>query len=94
VSPDGLGGYTEDWTPLTPPTLYVRIDPSTTEERTIGSGVHTRVTHLVRAPYHPQITTATRLVFGSRRLRVVGVRDLGAHHTELVLECDEHEAVS
>ena len=73
--PDGDGGYTQQWTPLDPPTWHVSITPATVRdlERVQAGTVASTATHLVRGRHHPQITTETRLLFNGRRLNVIFV---------------------
>lgn len=68
--PDGDGGYTQTWTALNPPDWWVEIATATAQRMArITSGLET-ATHIVTGPYHPGITTKTRIAFGDRTLLV------------------------
>ena len=89
--PDGEGGYTQSWVDLAPPSLSVSIEPATGGDvaRLAAGTVITSTSRLVTAPYHPQVTTKTRIVFGARLLHVTGMQDPGERHVELLLLCEE-----
>jgi head-tail adaptor len=79
-TPASDGGYTETWTDLTPLPLgwKVQISPASPNdlERATAGTVVTQVTAIVRGRYHPGITTASRMVFGSRTFSIVGTRNV------------------
>lgn len=85
--PDGGGGYTQSWADLEPPTLQVAIEPATQQRlEAVGAGtVIAQATHIISAPYHPGITTKTRIVFDGRRFNVTGLADPGLTHDELII---------
>ena len=73
--PDGVGGYTQTWAPLQPPTWYVQIaSPSAHDlERISGGGsVTTTATHMVRGRYHPGVSTKTRMLFNGKTYSITG----------------------
>ncbi len=61
--PDGDGGYTQGWAPLDPPTVFADVRPASTRdlERVIAGTVQSTATHLVTLPFHPGVTTTTRV---------------------------------
>lgn len=63
--PDGDGGYTEGFAPLTPPMWYCAIAPANARdlERIAAGAVVSQASHLVRGPFHQGITTETRITF-------------------------------
>lgn len=89
--PDGEGGVTQTWTDLTPPALSVKIAPATAKdlERVAAGTVLATATHLVTGPYHPQVTTQTRILFNGRQFSVTGVSNPEERNVELVLVCVE-----
>jgi SPP1 family predicted phage head-tail adaptor len=89
--PDGDGGSTQAYVDLTPPALSVKIAPATAQdlERVAAGTVVSQATHLVSAPYHPQVTTQTRLLFNGRSFSVNGLANLEERNVELVLVCTE-----
>lgn len=97
--PDGDGGYTQTWSDLNPPQLYMSIEPLAADvERTQSETTLSVLTHLVRGPYHPQVTTQTRLLFverfyGGQRTRILEVAGAATRDErsgEMVLTCNEH----
>jgi head-tail adaptor len=89
--PDGLGGYTEGYTPLVPATWYCASQAATARdlERQIAGTVQATATHLVRGAYHPGITTETRLQFEGRTFEVQSVQNVDERDVESVLVCAE-----
>lgn len=89
--PDGEGGYTQTWTDLIPPTLYVQIVAATARdlERVAAGTVLSTATHIVTGPYHPDVTTQTRILFADRIFNVTGVSDPEERQIEMVLVCVE-----
>jgi head-tail adaptor len=68
-TPDGEGGVVETWADLNPPQLFVRIRPATAVdlERARAGTVVGIATHVITGPYHPDITTETRVIDGDGR---------------------------
>lgn len=95
--PDGEGGFTEGWTPLDPPTMYVSIDPAaaTDLQRVIGSAtVIATASHLIEMDYHPEVTIQTRLTWTrpprpDRWFQVQGVVNVDERDVRLILACVE-----
>jgi hypothetical protein len=82
---DGDGGYTQPYTPLDPPTWRCAITrpPHRVPSETTPSGtVIAHATHILTGPYHPGITTQTRLVWTDRS---------GAVHTAEALDVEDPE---
>jgi SPP1 family predicted phage head-tail adaptor len=69
------GGFTDAWTALSPATVYAAIESATAArmERIANSTVTSNASHVVTLRYHPQVTTKTRVTFGTRTFQVVGV---------------------
>jgi SPP1 family predicted phage head-tail adaptor len=88
---DGDGGYTEVWTALTPSPVWASIVPATAREleRLVAGTVQASATHVVRVRFHPQITTETRLTYGTRVFSVTGIQNTDESDIELVLTCQE-----
>jgi head-tail adaptor len=61
--PDGDGGYTQGWAPLDPPTANADVRPASARdlEGVISGTVQSTATHLITLPFHPGITTTTRV---------------------------------
>ena len=88
--PDGEGGFSETWSPLSPEYWYVRIRPATArdaEHATAGT-VITHLSHLVHGRYHPGVTTATRMTFEGRTYQVTSVVNLDERDREMELVAD------
>jgi SPP1 family predicted phage head-tail adaptor len=88
---DGDGGFTQAWTDLAPPSVYVQIAPASAKdlERIASGTVLTTATHVVTGPFHPDVTTKTRVVFGDRTFSVTGVSSPEERQIEMVLVCVE-----
>ena len=90
--PDGLGGYTEVWAPLTPAQWFCAIAPAATRvvERLTAGMIQATATHLVTGDFHPGITTETRLITEEgQTLQVQTVTDVQARRETLILVCAE-----
>lgn len=62
---DGDGSYADVWTTLTPATRRAEIKPATARdlERLTAGTVLATESLLVTMPFHPQVTTQTRLLW-------------------------------
>jgi SPP1 family predicted phage head-tail adaptor len=72
---DGHGGFTQSYTDLTPAAMSARIAPATAAdlERIGGGTVLSAATYVVALPYHPDVTTKTRILYNGRTFIVTGV---------------------
>ena len=69
--PDGVGGYTQTWQDLTPPTWKVQIASAAAaaDQQRVASGtVLTAVVSTVRGHYHPGVTTRARMLYNGQDL--------------------------
>jgi len=102
ATPDGDGGYTPTWLPLTPPKVWAAIVPATARdvERRMANTVQAAVTHLVTIRYHAGVTMQTRLTkgprnadgtlpAGSRQFQVTGIQNPEERNEAMVLACVE-----
>jgi head-tail adaptor len=89
--PDGDGGSVSSWYTLTPPTAYAKIKPATAKdlERVAAGTVLATASHVVTFPYHPGVTTVTRIVFGARVFSVTGVSNPEERNVETICVCVE-----
>jgi head-tail adaptor len=89
--PDGDGGFTQSWIDLVPPALSVEIKPATAAdlERVAAGTVLSTATSVITGPFHPQITTKSRLLFNGRVFNVVGDQNIEERNGEMVLVCVE-----
>jgi SPP1 family predicted phage head-tail adaptor len=89
--PDGDGGYTNSWIDLVPPALNVEIKPATAAdlEHVAAGTVLSKATSIITGPFHPQVTTKTRLVFNGRIFNVTGDQNIEERNGEMVLVCVE-----
>lgn len=92
---DGDGGFSFPWITLDPPELSVSIVSATAArlERTAAGTSTTQATHIISGPFHPQITTATRVAFNGRTFNVTGIENVDELGREMVLLCIETGAV-
>ena len=74
--PDGKGGYSEEWTDLSPPTWFVQVQPASANdlERLTAGNVVTMASHVVRGRYHAGVSTKTRMLFDGRTFAITGTR--------------------
>lgn len=91
AAPDGEGGTVPSWTDLTPPALSVKIAPATAAnlERVTSGTVLATATHVITGPYHPQVTTQTRILFNGRQFSVTGVSNREERNVDMTLVCKE-----
>jgi head-tail adaptor len=63
--PDGDGGTTQSWFPLTPASVYAAIRPPTGQdlERLAAGTVISTAMRVITFPFHPQVSTATRVIW-------------------------------
>ena len=71
--------------------VYAAIEPATAQrmERLTRAGSMASATHIVTMPYTKLLTARSRLLFGSRRLDVVGLADPRELGAESVAVCQE-----
>lgn len=88
---DGDGGSTQGWIDLDPPSLFVEIKPATAKdlERVAASTVLSMNTYIVKGPYHAQVTTQTRIIFGTRIFNVTGPSNPEERSIEMILTAVE-----
>lgn len=89
--PDGEGGYTQPYAALNPPAVNARIAPATAAdlERVAAGTVVATASHIVTMPYHPQVTTETRITFNGRTFYVQGVTNPEERNVETIALCQE-----
>jgi head-tail adaptor len=94
TAPDGDGGYTQTWTDLAPPKVFMSINAASARDlEYLASGtVAASATHLLRGPFHPGVTTQTRVLFGARTFHVASVRNPEERSIEMILVCEEQVA--
>jgi len=89
--PDGEGGYTESWTPVT--IWFVRIRPATPKdaEAAVAGTVITHLSHVVHGRFHSQISTKSRMVFNGRTYQITSVSPIDGRDFEMELIADLQE---
>lgn len=89
--PDGDGGFNQTWFDLAPAAMSAKIAPATAAdlERVAAGTVIATASHIVTMPYHPQVTTQTRIIFNGRTLFVKGVSNPEERNVETVAICQE-----
>jgi head-tail adaptor len=85
--PDGDGGYTDGWADLDPAFAYASIDPASARdiERIASGTTISQAAYIVTMPYHPGVTTKTRLTFNGRALDVVSRQNPAERNVDLVI---------
>jgi head-tail adaptor len=89
---DGHGGFVQAWTDLAPPALFVKIESATGQalERVKAAGaILAQASHIVTGPFHPQVTSQTRILFNGRTFAVLGVITPAERAVELAMICAE-----
>lgn len=89
--PDGEGGWTEGWAPLTPATWDCSIQAASQRDlESIGAGtVLAQATHVVKGRYHAGVTTESKLHFEGRTFNVIFLANRDERDIELNLVCAE-----
>lgn len=90
-NPADPGTFLQSWTDLSPPAMFASIAPATATdlERVAAGTVIASASHIVKLPYHPQVTTQTRVLFNGRQFSVKGVANPEERNVELILACEE-----
>lgn len=92
VIPDGAGGFTQTWSDLTPASVFAKIAPATTEDLervAAGSVVEASATHIITMPFHPGVTTKSRVVHNGRTFSVSGVSSPDERQQETIAIANE-----
>jgi SPP1 family predicted phage head-tail adaptor len=89
--PNGDGSFTQVWADLEPFAVWASIEgpPNPQEEQAVGGTTTTTATHMVRLPYHRQVTERTRVLYDGRRFNVSAVANPDESNAESVLTCEE-----
>ena len=84
---DGQGGYTDSWSDVV--TLWASIEPLKGYERYQAMQLETPVTHKVTIRYNAAVTTAKRLIYGSRVFNIKEVINLAEENAFMELRVNE-----
>lgn len=89
--PDGDGGETTSWVDLVPPSWTCEIKPATAVdlERVAAGTVLSTNTYIVKGPYHPQLSTRSRILFNGRIFNCTGVSNPEERNVETWAVCVE-----
>ena len=88
-----MGGVSESWQAVAGLSgLRAEVNSLKSAEQLEGMRLDHRVTHLVRLRYRAGITTAMRVLFGSRVLQIRSAIDPYERHERLDLLCEEVSA--
>jgi SPP1 family predicted phage head-tail adaptor len=89
--PDGDGGYTTPWVDCVPPQMWAQILPATQRnaEKVASGTVITTATHIITMPFHPQVTTHSRLIYDGRTFNITSAASPGERNVQSVLVCVE-----
>lgn len=90
-TPNGSGGFTMTWADGT--TVWANVRPSGADEAVQGNEARPRATFEVDCRYRTDITTAKRLKWGTRILKVVGTENPDGKRRDMLVRCVE-EVVS
>jgi len=88
--PDGGGGYSQQWLPLSPPVrVPAMVHPRSSRERFMGGETASTEQILVVIRYVKGLKGEMRLKYGTRTLSVLGVVDVEERHAWLEIETEE-----
>jgi head-tail adaptor len=90
--PDGDGGTTETWVPLTPPTAWAMIEPGKrrdVEAVTGSAAIQAVATHVITLDYHPQLTVESRLWYNAREFQIRAIANSNEQNVQQILVCTE-----
>lgn len=95
--PTGDGDYTDAWGDLNPPFVYGSLETATAGnlERFAAATIAAAASHLIRIPFHREMTTHCRIQYDDpflgrvRTFNVSNVTNPGEDHRELVIACEE-----
>lgn len=100
--PDGDGGYTQVWTPLSPAQVWASIMPATARdlERQVASTVRSTTSHVIHLRYINGVNTSTRIrkgplnangtvPSGTRIFNVTGIQNVEERDIELRIAAEE-----
>jgi SPP1 family predicted phage head-tail adaptor len=89
LTDDGMGSPTESWATVPGGTVRAEIWTLKGDERMTADSLGASVTHRVRMRFFPGLTTAHRLLFGTRIFRIRFVNDVDQRGKQHVLDCVE-----
>lgn len=89
-TPTDTGEVTRVWT--TYATVWARVEPLAGRELVYAQQTTPDVTHRVTLRYRAGVTTAHRLLYGSRILHIRAARNVEEDDVELQLDCQETPA--
>ena len=84
--PDGDGGVIQSWTDLAPAQVKAAIVPASARdlENLVAGTVITQAAHVITMPYHPGVTTASRVLFRGRSFSLTSVLNPEERNIELI----------
>ena len=85
--PDGDGGVIASWADLDPPQVKAWITAASARdlENLAAGTVIAQATHVIAIPYHPQVSTASRVLFRGRTFNLTGVVNPEERNVQLML---------
>lgn len=86
-SSDSQGGFTETW--ATAKTVWASIEPANGYEKMQAMQLASPISHKVTMRYNSTVTTAHRLLFGTRVMAIKEIVNVGEENTILKLKCVE-----
>lgn len=84
---DGAGGFTEAW--VTIATVWAKIEPVKSYEKFVAMQTETHVSHNITVRYNSDITTAKRIMYGTRIFDIVGVINVNEENVALKISAME-----
>lgn len=86
-TPDTAGGFTEAWVDIG--SAWAKIEPVKSYEKFVAMQTETHVSHNITIRYNKDVTTAKRMIFGSRIFDIVGVINVNEENVVLKISAME-----
>lgn len=89
-TPDG--GWEQTWIDLAPPRMFSKIESASAvdlERVFADSTIISTASHVLKLPYHAQLTTKVRIIFDGRTFAVTGVSTTDERKAESIIACTE-----
>lgn len=89
LAADTIGGSVETWATITGGAVWARVKPLEGRESSQADQTMRLVTHSVTIRYLSTVTTAMRVKFGARIMRIVGIVNQDERNEWSKLMCEE-----
>jgi len=87
LTPDGGGGFTQDWEPFA--SVWIALEPLGASDTVGADHLQSRVRHRIVMRRRTDLAAGQRVQVGSRLFRVHAVLDDGPRAAAITLACEE-----